>query len=45
MAQAHRWYKKKEIKQALEEMHTVAAEDWKRAGIEWIQRRNHGQSI
>jgi hypothetical protein len=39
MAQAHRWYKKRCMAEAFVEMERVIAEDWKRAGIEWIKRR------
>jgi thymidylate synthase len=39
MARAHRLYKKKEMQGALARMEEVIAEDWKRAGIEWIKRR------
>jgi thymidylate synthase len=39
MAQAHYLYKKKNIPEALVVMEDVIAEDWKRAGMEWIKRR------
>jgi hypothetical protein len=39
MAYAHYLYKKKDSAGALEQMEEVYAEDWKRAGIEWIKRR------
>jgi thymidylate synthase len=42
MAQAHHLYKKKDFNGALEAMEEVIAEDWRKAGTEWIQRRNHG---
>ena len=39
MAQAHRCYKNRAMVDAFEWMERVIAEDWKRAGIEWIKRR------
>jgi thymidylate synthase len=45
MAKAHRRYKKKEISIALEEMEGVMAADWKRAGLEWIKRRQHDKPL
>jgi thymidylate synthase len=39
MAQAHRHYKNKDIGKAYEEVNKVIAADWRRAGIEWIKRR------
>jgi len=39
MAIAHRMYKKKDFELALAAVSRVAAEDWRRAGTEWIQRR------
>lgn len=44
MAQAHRHYKNKAIAKALAEVEKVIAADWKRAGKEWLQRRNHDKS-
>jgi thymidylate synthase len=42
MAEAHYLYKKKDFNGALEEMENVIAEDWRKAGTEWIQRKIHG---
>jgi thymidylate synthase len=42
MAEAHYLYKKKDIPGALDMMESVIAADWRKAGTEWIQRRNHG---
>jgi len=39
MAKAHRHYKNRVMSEAFVEMENVIAEDWKRAGIEWIRRR------
>jgi thymidylate synthase len=39
MAQAHRHYKNRAMAEALVEMKKVIAEDWKKAGTEWIKRR------
>src|SRR5262245_4198647 len=39
MAQAHRYYKKGMLIEALSEVSMVHAPDWRRAGQEWIQRR------
>jgi thymidylate synthase len=44
MAQAHYLYKKKEIAGALEVMEKVIAEDWRKAGTEWIKRRSYDKS-
>jgi thymidylate synthase len=41
MAEAHYLYKKKDFSGALDKMEEVIAEDWRRAGIGWIARRNH----
>jgi hypothetical protein len=43
MAKAHRHYKNKNITEAFVEADKVIAADWRRAGLEWIKRRNHGQ--
>jgi thymidylate synthase len=43
MALAHHSYKKKQIAEALYQMKKVIAQDWKKAGIEWIERRSHGE--
>lgn len=40
MAMAHHLYKNGAITDALDIMETVTAEDWRRAGIEWLERRN-----
>jgi hypothetical protein len=40
MAKAHCFYKNKQMKEALSIVNTVLAEDWKRAGREWLERRN-----
>jgi thymidylate synthase len=42
MAEAHYLYKKKDFNGALDMMGNVIAEDWRKAGTEWIERRNHG---
>jgi thymidylate synthase len=39
MAEAHYLYKKKDIGGALEKIEEVIAEDWRKAGTEWIRRR------
>jgi thymidylate synthase len=39
MARAHRHYKNRSIPQALVEIENVIAEDWRKAGREWIKRR------
>jgi hypothetical protein len=38
MAHAHRFYKTRAMAQALIEIENVVANDWKRAGKEWLQR-------
>jgi hypothetical protein len=53
MAKAHRSYKKGTYIQAFVDIHDVIAADWKRAGIEWLERRTpiryeegaHGQPV
>jgi thymidylate synthase len=44
MAQAHYLYKKKNIAAALLVMKEVIAEDWQKAGTEWIKRKTHDKS-
>ncbi|PWT89990.1 MAG: hypothetical protein C5B54_07970 [Acidobacteria bacterium] len=39
MAHAHKFYKTRMTAQALIEIENVTAEDWRRAGREWIKRR------
>jgi hypothetical protein len=39
MARAHQHYKNRHMAEALVEMENVIAEDWKKAGTEWIKRR------
>ena len=39
MALAHWMYKKKDFNGALAAIEAVIAEDWRKAGIEWIKRR------
>src|SRR5262249_2423477 len=39
MAKAHRHYKNGAIAEAFAEMERVIAADWKKAGIEWLNRR------
>jgi thymidylate synthase len=39
MARAHRYYKNKAMVEALVEIENVVADDWRRAGTEWIKRR------
>jgi thymidylate synthase len=45
MAKAHWYYKKKQIPMALFEMRRVIAQDWKKAGTEWIERRSHDKQV
>jgi thymidylate synthase len=40
MAIAHRFFKLKNIEKALEVIEEVAAEDWKLAGKQWLERRH-----
>jgi hypothetical protein len=42
MAMAHYLYKNGEKEDALDIIDTVTAEDWKRAGREWLERRYAG---
>ena len=42
MATAHQAYKNKDFEKAFEYMDVVAADDWKRAGREWLERRHAG---
>lgn len=39
MATAHAHYKKKNMKEALETVQAVKAQDWQKAGYEWLMRR------
>lgn len=41
MALAHEEYRRKDYGEALATMNTVAASDWRLAGVEWIKRRQH----
>ena len=40
MAYAHACYKNKDIEEAIDQVNTVMADDWKRAGKEWLERRH-----
>jgi hypothetical protein len=41
MAAAHQCYKNKDLLMALTNIEAVAAEDWRAAGRQWIERRSH----
>jgi thymidylate synthase len=45
MAKAHRYYKNKAMAKALDETDNIIAADWKRAGLEWLERRRYDKPV